>query len=255
MRGPALIVLFVVAAYGDEASAVSKSKSKLSDEDQARVTMQIYSRCLVRLGHSGAAHTRLVKFLAQSDGPSADTAAAASLARPDCLRDAATASSYVSTLRFKPSLLRGAVFRTLYLERTAVPYHGEAVRPSEIEAGWSSPADDSSKALREFGECTIANDRTDAEAAVRADVASETETAAYHALDPALSRCLPSDRTMRFSRSVLEGVLSEALYRQLVGVIPVATAAGARYMTERKIDGAEAEMPQEAAVLQTRQTA
>ena len=210
----------LLACHGIAGMAEAKGRT---EADEARWTMRVYLQCIVKDARRGTAHARLVAFLSQSaNNPDVNDAASA-IATPDCLRMAATSFSYVAKLRFAAPLLRGEAFRALYLAEPA-PAGRAAVRPGEIAVGWSTMPEDPATPMRNFGDCVVAIDRMQADAAIRADVVSAAETAAYRALGPAMARCVQPNSSLRFSRAVLEGVLSEALYRQAKGVTPAVAA-------------------------------
>lgn len=223
-RAARIAALLLVACHGVAGAADKRGRT---EADDARWTMRVYLECIVKEARRGAAHARLVTFLSRPANDREGNKAAAALTQPDCLKGAATAFTYVSKLNFQASLLRGEAFRALYLAEPVRP--GRAIlQPSEIAAGWSTAPEDPATPLRNFGDCVVAIDRTQADAAIRADVASAAETAAYRALGPAFARCVTPDSTLRFSRAVLEGALSEGLYRQAKGVVPAAPATEPR---------------------------
>ena len=218
-RAVRMAALLLIACHGAAGAADKRGKT---EADDARATMRVYLDCIVKGARRGAAHGKLVAFLSQSAEGEQGRAAASTLAEPDCLSMAATAFTYVSKLRFPAPLLRGEAFRALYLAEPTQPGRA-AVQPGEIAAGWSTAPEDPATPMRNFGDCVVAIDRVQADAAIRADVAGAAETAAYRALGPAFARCVSANSTLRFSRAVLEGVLSEALYRQTKGVTPAAS--------------------------------
>ena len=71
-------------------------------------------------------------------------------------------------------------------------------------------------------------DSAGADRAVRAAVNSSGEGIAYAALGSAFNNCVAEGNTIRFSRSLLEAILSEALYRRVTGLAPTNAAAGAK---------------------------
>lgn len=194
--------------------------------DEARQTMRIYTTCLVKRSQAGKPRERLVRFLATPSGAPNSRDAATAVTTPDCLSAAGSATTYVSQLSFQPTLLRGEVFRALYLQG-AGDRPGQAIGAGELMAGWAG-ADDDAAPMRDFGNCVVAQDAANADAAIRGKVSSEAETAAYRALAPAMARCVTGGSRLTFSRAVLEAVLSEALYRRAVGAIPAAVVTGAK---------------------------
>ena len=171
--------------------AASPSEREVAPADQARQTMNDYAVCLV--------HTRLMA-VQRALALSTDAAVGeglAKLADRECLAH--------GELRMPRALLRGAVYRALYLRdfgRT----------PPAAPALAAAPSGDS--AFERFGSCVNAADVGDTREFVMSVPATTREAAALKALAPALGQCIAPGNQIRFSRAVLQGVLAEAAYRQ-----------------------------------------
>lgn len=210
----ALASLAVGGALMAPLSAIADIKPQPASE--AREVMRQYVQCM--LGHIDGSRRQqqLVRFLT---GPNtAETYKQASnLQVGECLGPSDAAFGYYSRLSANPVLMRGAIFRALYLG--LVKGTKSPVKASQLAAAWNE-ADEQRRATQKFGDCVVARDRTNADLAVRSDVRSEAEIKAYQALQPAFANCVVEGNSMRFSKSVLEGILSEALYKQVGGIVP-----------------------------------
>lgn len=120
------------------------------------------------------------------------------------------------TLEFDLTLFRGALFTALYRERfgAKLPVLPEA--SANFREGAPDPLDDISGqaiALREFGECVVRRDPGVVHSIVTAKIGSAEEDALYKALVPHLGPCLNAGLQVKFSKTVLSGLLAEVLYR------------------------------------------
>ncbi|WP_425229845.1 hypothetical protein [Sphingomonas sp.] len=198
------------------AGAAASAQDNRNDRarDEARTVMRAFGACLVDHASMTGPHGRLVVFLntppTGRDGARTGTA----VSDPECLT---RASSYVSgvRMRFRADLLRGAVFRALYLQRGRTP-----IARAEIEPGFAQPETAVITALQHFGDCVVAGDATNADLAIRGAAGTAAESGAYQALAPVMGACLPRGRQWRFTREVLEGVLAEGLYRRTTAPAP-----------------------------------
>jgi hypothetical protein len=151
--------------------------------------MNDYAVCLVT-SHHGAVRKAWAR---KSDAEVA--AALAKVSVSDCLAE--------GRLIMPPQLLRGALYRALYLRDFGK-------RPPSASA--SGPMHEDNP-LRLFGHCVYAIDPVDVRAFVMADPATALEKEAIAALGPALAQCVSPGSQIRFSPAVLQAILAEAAYR------------------------------------------
>lgn len=177
--------------------------------DAGHEALRRFAGCLV----SGADATRdrrdLTAFLATSPEDEAVNARAVRIAKPNCVYGSGADSTL---LRFQPGLLRGAIFRELYLE-----LDGKSPAPvtrEDIASAWSS-ASGSFAANQRFGGCIVEADQHAADSFVRARVSSVEQQASLRDVMARMSGCLTQGLTLQMSRVVLDGVLAEALYRKV----------------------------------------
>ena len=118
-------------------------------------------------------------------------------------------------LRIPQVVMRGAIFTELYRR-----YNRSGVRPIAVDGvdlmRLVEKADDAAmmqQALMELAHCIVKSDLGNSISAVIAPTASSAQEVAFKALTPSLGPCLPQGVQFKFSKSVLEGVLAEVLYR------------------------------------------
>lgn len=186
----------------------------------ANETMRGFTACLVTKDDKRE-HDALVSFLKTS--PEADEvgALARKLIRPDCLFGAG--AGYVS-LRFSHDLLRGGVFRALYLDTLRSPPRRSLDR-REIESVWRDDAKGNFAGMIRYGDCVVASNATAAHTFLMSRVDSAEQIAAVRNLGPALGGCVKPGVTIQLSRMVMEGMLAEALYRRVTAVETAGKAA------------------------------
>ncbi len=173
----------------DHSAAVSTRD--LSPGGQARDTMNRYAECIVKM-HAAAVR----RALAQPTYEGAN-AQLARLAGGECLAG--------GDLIMGESLFRGAIYRALYIRdfgRLSALPGGDGALPQ---------ADDP---MLVFGDCVARLDAEQTRAFVVARPASVEESDAVAKLGPSFGRCLAPGNQARFSKTVLQGALAEALYKR-----------------------------------------
>ena len=187
--------------------------SNMSAADRARATVIAYAQCLVERDRRN-----VERGVALFPGSTLEISALSKLAVDDCLRD--------GTLQFTGPLLRGALFIALYRRD-----YGRAVpelKPDPVDFTLGAPAipergSDQQIGLRTFADCVVRADPVNARVVVIASVAGSRETQGYIALRPRFNACMPQGVSLTFSKSVLSGLIAEALYRQTAPVAAVTT--------------------------------
>lgn len=176
---------------------------------EANETMRSFASCLINSTDTRREHDALVAFLrVQPDAPQA-AELAGRFTKDECLN----AGSFTSLgVRFSADVLRGALFRSLYLDANRAPGRPRVER-AELEPVWSK-ADGNYAALVRFGDCVVADQPAAAHTFVAVRPDSTEQGAAVQMLSPSLNKCVGKGATVQFSRMMLESTLSEALYRQ-----------------------------------------
>lgn len=178
--------------------------NRLSSAEKSRATILAFSTCVVMRSRPAVEHA-----LSLPADDALARKALVNLATSDCLR--------YGELDLTPSLMRGGLFNALYrsdfskkapsLYNKPIDYRGDVNDPA-------SPTSQSYLGLHNFADCVVRADPEDSRAIALASVASEAETTAFSRLSPALSGCVTIGQNIGFSKIMLTGALSEAIYRQ-----------------------------------------
>lgn len=201
----ASVAITLAPAAAEAQRAAYPSERDIPEGERARDTMSRFADCVVR-----ARPDMTRDALAKTDFAES-TKALNALVKRECLGR--------GELVMNPRVLRGALYRSLYIRefgRDAAPL--QFADAGEAAAG-SVPA-------RSFNDCVVRA----APAAVRdfvvAEVATDRENQALAELGPAMAGCIDPREQLRFSPTVLEGILAEALYKNSVALAQGAGSAG-----------------------------
>jgi len=180
-----------------------------SKEDRARVAMYRYAECAV-----DNSRTRVELYLDTFPGSKAAHKAASSLSTDECLSS--------GQMTFNESLFRSGVYDVLYLKkfRKDGPVDFAAVPAIDYAAGSDAEAYGDPQprvALRQIADCTVRKAPQEARKLILSMVASNAEGAAFAQIVPTVGGCVLEGFKLTFSKSVLRGVIGEALYRLSVG--------------------------------------
>jgi hypothetical protein len=180
--------------------------------NEAHDTLRRFASCLVSGAEASRERRDLAAFLRTSAEDPALGARTNKILRENCVFGTGSDSTL---LRFSPDLLRGAIFRQLYLDlgTKAAP----VVSRGDISTIWSPDVRGAFAANRRFGDCLVTADRAAADGFVRAKVASAEQDTSLQRVMARMTGCLGQGLTLQMSRAVLDGVLAEALYRQSTG--------------------------------------
>ncbi len=130
-------------------------------------------------------------------------------------------------LRFRPSLLRGAVAEVLFKSHEGTPRRSTAqaafVAPSAEALSAATVGQRAAVALVLFGQCVASRDTPGVTALLHTPVESSAERSAFKALDDAMTRC--STVNFKIDRFQMRGYLAEGAYRNAVAGEPDSPAA------------------------------
>jgi hypothetical protein len=191
-------------------AAVAPSRP-LSEIDQSREMLNQYGYCIMVQHFSGVRHA-----LALPDDAAVE-AALMKFADNDCL--------FTGQMKMSPALLRGAIYRAMYLREFG--YLSQTERAIVIPANGGPGNEVDAAPSTTFGGCVakLAPDAT--RDLVISDPATSLEAKALDRLRPALADCLPPKQQFRLSRWALQAELAESLYKRTV-VLTVRKAVGAK---------------------------
>lgn len=188
--------------------------SGISAVDRGRMAMAEFARCTVDRRSSGVAKMLTLP----ADAVASNTMAA--LADDECLAS--------GQLKFKPILLRGALFVELYRRRIDGDRRNVVWRMPVVAFDPAKKVEDASGnaavqvALLTLAQCVVERDAAGAKAVVLSPTSSKAQDAAFVALTPKIGSCLYAGQKLALSKMVLEGALGEVLYR---GAVPTARPA------------------------------
>ncbi len=178
---------------------------RLSDQDRARVAMYRYAKCAVEKNRS-----MIELYLKTAAGSKAAHKRANSLSVDDCLS--------TGEMRFNEFLFRGGVYDVLYQKdyRKVGPLDFAATPDVDYAAVGADALETPSPshvALIQVADCTVRKAPEEARNLILSGVASKSEGVAFASIVPSMEGCLSQGSQLKFSKSVLRGVIGEALYR------------------------------------------
>lgn len=211
------------AAIAQDASKLGPQPAQIEQEgyssgDAARKTMYAFAACVLKRHRK---HVNELLSLPVND--STITRDMRSLADEYCLAE--------GSLQFEPVLFRGSLYVELYrLEfgSKAAQLKPAPVKLDAIPSARPNPKLQSFSTLFSFADCVTRRDPSSVRMIVLAGPGSRQEGAGLTALSPQFQLCLVKGTQMRVSKSMLTGLLAEALYRQSTTPAPDASAGAAR---------------------------
>jgi hypothetical protein len=176
---------------------------------EAERTMAEYARCVVGKERKG-----VERFVRLVPGQPETLDAAVGLATPNCM----PRSFLRVKLRFQADLFRASLFTAMYQHdfRRTPPADLASIPPLVIASEFDAPERAIPEGIfysRAMGDCAARADARDVHSLLMTRIASAAERPALDKVMPALRNCLPAGRELRFSRSMLRGLLAEALYK------------------------------------------
>lgn len=213
MRAAILTGLLVLSTSGTTPVAASTSGPPRANSVLADQQMQIFARCIVRGGITLSINSFLMTNPYMSDAGISGS----KVADPGCV-------GMNADLAMQPSLLRGAFYEALYdrdfRHSHVLPTSTQQPLGLEAEVTGDDPEVHTAfVSIRQFGDCVVRQNATNARTLLLTDIDSKEETAAIAGLQPSLSICLFSGQ-LHFSHLMLRGVLAEALYKLSLGSAP-----------------------------------
>lgn len=165
--------------------------------ERARDTMGRFAACVVK------ARPNITREALSKTTMAESTAALSDLVKPECLGE--------GTLRMDPNILRGALYRALYIRE-----FGEKPVALQQVPGSGQPA--APDATQPFGDCVVRAAPAQTQMFVVAAPATSEEKRALADLGPALTGCIDPRVQIRFTPAALEAMLAEALYKYAVAL-------------------------------------
>jgi hypothetical protein len=187
----------------------------VADADAARVAVDKYAACLVE-----SKGYRIRPLLDQPIGDKGEPQRWLKVINADCLFENTVSkrSDGEATIRFSPNVIRGAVFESFLRKDYSklpkvqsfddvgpVKYASQAKDASTAEAAYALSMD--------MGECTVRKATESSHALLATSVGTKAEMVATEALLPTIESCTQSGVTLKFSLSIIRGMIAEPMYR------------------------------------------
>ena len=183
-------------------SSVARTGARAAD---AQRVLNSYAKCVVNKSRRG-----VESYLSILPGTANAGPALLKLMTDECLDS--------GDLRFKPPLIRGALFESLYQAdlKWLKTSNLKAAPAIDYSSGAPSAMSDGTKfhlGLLDFADCIVRSAPDEVLGLLGTKVASAAEAASFGGLGPTMNACLTKDVSLTFSRPILRGVLAESLYR------------------------------------------
>jgi hypothetical protein len=179
-----------------------------ANEKVAEQTMRDFARCVVS---NKKREAKALEFLRQPDGDPKQLALGKEIAVGGCAPPG-------SQMRFQPDLFSRSVYTALYRKYYGklAPDNAVVTMPTDYSVEYavsSTPVPQSQLALRAFGDCTVASDAAAAHRFAISEMRGSDEKTALPGVMPSLEKCLQEGTKLKFSRTVLKGIIAESLYK------------------------------------------
>jgi hypothetical protein len=201
--------LTVFALLSSAAFAANENDGRVAmDQKAAERAMRDFTKCVVS---SSKREAKASEFLKIPDGDPKQGVLGQEIAVGGCAQPG-------SQMRFSNDLFSRAVYTALYGKyfKKAVPenlvFESGADYASEYVVT-TVPVDPRQIMFRTFADCTVQNDAISAHKFALSEMHSKDEVAALPLVMTAMQSCLSKGSQLRFSRTVLKGLVAESLYK------------------------------------------
>ena len=178
------------------------------DQKAAERAMRDFSKCVIS---SSKREAKALEFLKIPDGDPQQGVLGRAIAVGDCAQPG-------SQMRFSNDLFSRAVYTALYSKY----FKNSAPENLVFESGTdysleyvvtTVPVDPKQIMFRTFADCTVQNDAVSAHKFALSEMHSKDEVVALPLVMTAMQSCLSKGSQLRFSRTVLKGLVAESLYK------------------------------------------
>lgn len=210
LSGLALGMMVFTAAAAQETGTRFKrftpanmaKQSGMSEAEHQRFTLTKFSDCVVQRDRNEA-----LIYLGLAPTTKGAMKIGGKIFSPECIK---TESG--GQLRIPGPVVRSGLYGALY--RADFGRHEGTLSEQPLDLAKDENRDlPNYVALREFAECVVRSDPANSRAAVLAYVGSTAEKTAFAALAPKFGPCLPQGTQVEFSKTIIQGLLGEVLYR------------------------------------------
>jgi hypothetical protein len=176
-------------------------------QKQAERTMRDFARCVVA---NKKREAKAVEFLKLPDGDPHQFIQGNGIASSGCAPPG-------SQMRFQPDLFSRSIYAALYTKYYLKdpPADLSAIAPADYQLEYKSTTAVSPQqlALRTFADCTVRGDVLAAHNFAISEIQSVAEKDTVPRVVAAMQQCLETGSTLKFSRTILKGLVAESLYK------------------------------------------
>lgn len=190
-------------AFPEASRAAEIKKVGSSSGDAARSTMNAFARCMLK-----SRRNLVMTWLHRSPDQVGTNEALHEIMYPRCLDD--------GRLQFQGNIFRGSVFTSLYQQefgRKAPQLTPVAVSAEEVPIAGQNPTFQQFSTQLQFADCVVRRDPQSAREIVLGKPGSPEEREHFQRLATQFPLCLANGSQMKFSKTVLAGLVAEALYQ------------------------------------------
>ena len=207
-------VVATLAMFGAASSALAW-QSRIEDDGrealsgkQAERTMRDFAQCVVA---NKKREAKALEFLQLPDGDPQQNMQGSAIALSGC-------APRGSQMRFQPELFSRSIYTALYRKYylKSAPANLAAIAPADYQTEYTAtsiPVGTMQLALRTFADCTVKQDGIAAHNFAISEMQSKGEKETVPAVIAAMQQCLNTGATLRFSRTILKGLIAESLYK------------------------------------------
>jgi hypothetical protein len=192
---------FPRTAYADD----GMEKSSARDAEKA---MADFAKCVIG---SKKRQERALAYLMIPNGDPKQNIEGSAIAKSECARPG-------SQMRFQGDLFAGTIYTALYRKSYIKTPPGDlstlepAVYESEFKVT-TTPVGEQQLALRAFGDCAVLQNPKAAHDFAISEMRGQNEKAVLPAVIDATGQCLSAGATLKFSRTILKGIIAESLFK------------------------------------------
>jgi hypothetical protein len=221
----ALIMGAVISACAISPAVADDSMEK-SSASEAEKVMANFAKCVIG---SKKRQEKALAYLMIPNGDPRQNVEGSAIAKSECAMPG-------SQMRFQGDLFAGTLYTALYRKFYVKTPPGDlsAIEPAVYESEFkvtTTPVGTEQLALRAFGDCAVLQNPAAAHDFAISEMRGQNEKAALPAVVEATGLCVSAGSTLKFSRTILKGVIAESLYkmrnRQAAAAATVATTAPA----------------------------
>jgi hypothetical protein len=175
----------------------------------ARITVEKYSACFY-----SQASSQIRALLDEPVGGPSDSFKWSRLSNSDCMPTTAVGMQ----VRFQPNVIRGSIYEVMFFRdfAKAPPVSSfEGVAPIAYPR-MVPPSSSSAQAYvveTDIGDCVVRAAPAASHTLITTKLGTDAERSAINALVPVIGPCTPAGAQLKFSLSIIRGMIAESLYR------------------------------------------